>query len=377
MRIGMLTGVFVLLAGTASWAADDLPRAQHVGKLEVVATFDGPMPTGVTVSRGGRIFVNFPRWGDAVEYTVAEVKDRKTVAYPNAEINRFTTGDPAAERFVSVQSVVIDPNDRLWVLDTGRIEWGPPVAGGPKLIGIDLQTNAAFKKIPLPPEVALPTTYLNDVRFELRRGPGGLAFITDSSNNGPSGLIVVDLASGRSWRKLSGHASVQPEKNFLPIVEGRPLVSRPANGSPAYMTVGADGIALSPDGRTLWYCPLSGRGLFSVKVDALADEKLPDEEVAKAVTAYGARGFASDGLEMDGQGRLYLTNYEDGAIVRRGGDGAYETIVFDDRVLWPDTLCAAGGHLYFTANQLHRQKGFHAGQDLRTRPYVLFRVPLD
>jgi hypothetical protein len=32
------------------------------GALELVAVFDGAMPTGVTVSHQGRIFVNFPRW---------------------------------------------------------------------------------------------------------------------------------------------------------------------------------------------------------------------------------------------------------------------------------------------------------------------------
>ncbi len=65
-----------------------LALARTEGKLEAVAAFDGAMPTGVTVSRTGRMFVNFPRWGDPVEFTVAEVKDGKPVPFPNAEINR-------------------------------------------------------------------------------------------------------------------------------------------------------------------------------------------------------------------------------------------------------------------------------------------------
>lgn len=40
------------------------PTVQPIGTLETVAQFDGPMPTGVTVSHQGRIFVNFPKWGD-------------------------------------------------------------------------------------------------------------------------------------------------------------------------------------------------------------------------------------------------------------------------------------------------------------------------
>src|SRR4051812_27537710 len=51
-------------------------------KLKLVCAFWGPMPTGCTVSSSGRTFVNFPRWGDPVEYTVAEVKNGKVSAYP-------------------------------------------------------------------------------------------------------------------------------------------------------------------------------------------------------------------------------------------------------------------------------------------------------
>ena len=37
---------------------------------------------------------------------------------------------------------------------------------------------------------------------------------------------------------------------------------------------------------------------------------------------------------------------------------------------------AADGHLYVTANQLHRQARYQGGQDLRRKPCTLFRVRL-
>jgi sugar lactone lactonase YvrE len=335
------------------------------------------MPTGVTVSRKGRVFVNFPRWGDKVDFTVAEMKDGKPVAYPGAEFNHLDKDRPA-ECLVSVQSVVVDPDDRLWLLDTGSVELGPTLPGGAKLVGVDLKTNKVFKTISFPEEVALKTTYLNDVRFDLGRGKGGVAYITDSSSNGPNGLIVVDLATGKGGRRLHDHPSTKADKNFLPIVEGRPLMNRPPGGKPTHMTFGSDGIALSHDGKHLYYCPLSTRRLYRVRTDALVDEKASDEEMAKAVEDLGDRGFASDGLESDDKGRLYLTDYEHNGILRRGADGSYETLVHDPRVLWPDTLSlAADGYLYFTANQLHRQAQFHGGKDLRRKPYALFRVKVD
>ncbi|MEW6249521.1 MAG: L-dopachrome tautomerase-related protein [Planctomycetota bacterium] len=367
----------LVISGAGRPALADLPRAECAGDLEAVTTFHGPMPTGVTVSRSGRIFVNFPRWGDQVDFTVAELKRGQPQPYPDARTNQLDEAR-GANCFVSVQSVVIDPNDRLWVLDTGRPEHHKPRPGGPKLVGIDLNTNTIFKKILFPSDVARPTTYLNDVRFDLRRGAEGMAFITDSSTEGPNALIVVDLASGRSRRRLEDHPSTKADPEFQPIVEGRPLMIRIPGQPPRPFPVGADGIAITPDGKRLYYCPLSSRALYSVDVDALVDEQTADEDVARTITAHPPRGFASDGLESDGQGRIYLTDYEDNGVLRLTSDGQYETIVYYSRALWPDSLCVApDGCLYLIANQLHRQAQFQNGLDRRVKPYVLFRTRLN
>ena len=128
------------------------------------------MPTGVTVAPNGRIFVNFPQWGDNAPFTVAELVDGKAVPYPDAATNRPDPADPAGH-FISVQSVVADGTNRLWVLDTAAPNFSQPQAGGAKLVAIDLATDRVVKTIVLPPSVVLPTTYLNDVRFDLRQAP--------------------------------------------------------------------------------------------------------------------------------------------------------------------------------------------------------------
>ena len=364
-------------------AKEELPADEPMGALEPVAYFDGAMPTGVTISqKQGRIFVNFPRWGDDVPFTVAEIRDGKAIAYPDEAINQTDQNDQAAA-LVSVQSVVIDPADRLWILDTGSPMFQPIMYGGPKLVCVDLSTDKVIRKILFPQDVALPTTYLNDVRFDLRRGSEGMAFITDSSQNGPNGIIVVDLASGKSYRRLHDHPSTKAEQiqTFLPIVEGRPLLEHQPDGSVKQGAgMGADGIAISSDGARLYYCPLGSRKLYSVDTDALADQSLGDrEKVGVTVNDEGDRGGAADGLESDAAGYIYSTNYEHNAILRRrSGGGQWETIAHDPRLLWPDTLSlAADGYLYVTANQLHRQARFHKGHDLRRKPYTLFRIRID
>jgi sugar lactone lactonase YvrE len=364
----------LLAAPAGAAAAEEVDRDRPAGHPELVTTVTGPMPTGVTVSAGGRIFLNFPRWGDKVDFTVAELKDGKPVAFPDPTINQLDEKHPE-KCLVSVQSVVVDPIDRLWILDTGSLKFGPTLPGGPKLVGVDLKTNAVVSTIPIPLSSAPRTSYLNDVRFDLRRGNGGLAFITDSTGSGPNGIVVVELGSGRSWRCLNDHPSTKAEKDFLPIVEGRPMLFRPGTEAPKFITIGSDGIAISPDGKTLYYSPLAARRLYSVSVDALADPQKAAEAGA-TVKDLGPKS-ASDGLESDAAGWVYAGDYEHNGILRMK-DGVFETVVHDTRLLWPDTLCLAGdGYLYFTANQLHRQGLFHAGKDERRPPYGLFRVKVD
>jgi sugar lactone lactonase YvrE len=369
---------------TGFWAGADQRELRAIdepaGRLELVHAFDdGPMPTGVSVSHEGRIFVNFPKWGDDVRATVVEIVDDAPVPYPSAGWNSPASDDDESA-FVSVQSIVVDPADRLWVLDTGSPLFQPTKRGGPKLVGVDLSTDEVFSVIVFEPDVALPTTYLNDVRFDLRRGEGGVAYITDSSDKGENGIIVVDLATGEAWRRLRDHPTTKAESpsEFVPIAEGRVFAERSADEPPKPVTMGADGIAISADGSRLWYCPLASRRWYSVATDALLDRSIDDDAVAATVRDEGDKGGGADGLETDDTGRFYATSYEHNAIVRRGVDGVMETLVHDERLLWPDTMSlATDGYLYFTANQLHRQHKYQGGVDLRVYPYSLFRVPVD
>ncbi|HWK74295.1 MAG TPA: L-dopachrome tautomerase-related protein [Povalibacter sp.] len=352
--------------------AQELAREKTIGNLEVVATFDGPMPTGVAVSNDGRVFVNFPRWGDEKShpdfFTVGEVKNGRTVPYPSAEMNK---GDPnrAAQTLLAAQSVVVDPTGkRLWIVDTGN-GFGDLREGGPKLVAVDLDSNEVVKTIPIALSVAVPGTYLNDVRFDLERGPQGTAFITDS---GTTGIIIVDIASGKSWRRLQNHATTRPEPAYMPVYEGQVLYRDGQR-----FQIGSDGIALSPDAKWLYYSVLSGRHLFRVSVDALADPRRSDAEIAKTIEDLGEKGGSADGLEADAEGRIYITDFENNSIHRRKVDGTLETLVSDPRLLWPDTLAlAANGFMYVTANQIGRQARFQ-GKDLRQKPYVVFRFKVD
>ncbi|RKR07516.1 sugar lactone lactonase YvrE [Kushneria sinocarnis] len=388
LSLGLLTGALALGQGVpaaladSSSASDALPGEQRIGQLEAAFRFTEQMPTGVTVTRDNRRFVSYPRWGDGNAYTVAELKDGRAVPYPDRDFNRPNAKAPA-ESLISVQSVVAPGDGHLWLLDTGTLpDAGYQASGqldhGPKLVAIDLDTNRVDRTIVLPDDAALDSTYLNDVRFDFSHGEAGVAYITDSSFTGPGAIIVVDLASGEAWRRLDGHPSTQAEPDFVPVVEGQYMTVTGDNGEQQINRVPADGIALSPDGSTLYYSALSGRHLYSVPTRLLRDRDASAREVEEAVVDHGQKG-ASDGLAMDNQGRLYATDYEHNAIHRLDTrTGQWQTIAHDPRLLWPDTLSIGpDGGVFVTANQLERQAQYHDGEDQRQRPFVLYRIKAD
>jgi sugar lactone lactonase YvrE len=360
----------------AAQSTTHLASDRTIGEIQPVFEFYDAMPTGVTVTANGRIFVNFPRCGDDVPFTVGEIKDGKVVPYPDAVTNKFDLAYPGTT-LGCVQSAVVDPSNRLWILDTAAPEFSAPVPGGAKLVAVDLSTNKVVKIIVLSASSVLPTTYTVDVRFGLRKGKAGVAYITDSSVAGHGGIIVVDLDSGDSWRELSGDPSTAADPAFIPVVEGERLAVREKGKLPAPFSVASDGITLSSDGATLYYCALMSRHLFSVPTALLLDRTASKETVAKAVIDLGEKG-ASDGLEVDDKGRLYAGDYERNSIRQRQTNGEWKTIAHDPRILWPDSLSVAvDGFLYFTANQFQRQAQSNEGKDLRQRPYALFRVRID
>jgi sugar lactone lactonase YvrE len=341
------------------------------------------MPTGVSAGPGGRIFLSFPRWFDRVRFTVGELvrvdEDLKghVVPYPNAAINALNLFDPV-HHFISVQSVIVTDENTLWVLDSGRPSFLPAIPGAAKLVEVDLRHGAARRTYQVPNPIAKPLSYLNDVRFDFTLGEAGVAYITDSATLTSSAIIVIDLHTGVQRRRLDKRPSVQPEKGCTPVIEGKALRIR----LPFFLTFpyqnGADGIALSPDGSTLYYCPLSSRTLYSVDARTLADPSKSDDEIEQTVRNLGEKGF-SDGLETDPSGRVYASDLENNRILIRddvSDDGEWRTLVEHADMLWTDTLSVRDGYIYHTANQLQRMGIFNSLRDRRQQPYHLFRTRL-
>jgi sugar lactone lactonase YvrE len=265
---------------------------------------------------------------------------------------------PPQNKFVCVQSVYIDANNFLWVLDAASPSMRGVVPGGAKLLKFDVATRQVVQRIDFNDQtVVYPTSYLNDVRIDTQ---ANVAYITDSN---AGALIVVNLASGRARRLLGNHPSTKSE-NLILTVEGR--VWRNQTGE--LPDVDADGLALSPNRDYLYYHATTARTLYRIATQYLRDEALPQAQLAQRVERVTATN-PTDGMEIDPAGNLYLTDVENNAVTRIRPGGEFQIVAQDAQLKWPDSYAVGpDGAIYVTTSQLHIPRRE------RTEPYRIFKL---
>lgn len=316
--------------------------------------------TGVAVTQQSRVFANFPRMEtDTIPYSVAEVSGPQATPFPDAEWNTWNRTLPPQSRFVCVQSVYVDANNFLWVLDAASPQMRGVVPGGAKLLKFDPTTRQLVQRIDFSEPVIFPTSYLNDVRVDTQNN---FAYITDS---GAGALIVVNLATKNSRRLLGNHPSTKSE-NLILTVEGRVWRNR----SGELPSIDSDGLALSPNRDYLYYHALTGRALYRIATQYLRDEALAPAQLPQRVEYLGNTN-PSDGMIFDPAGNLYLTDVENNAVTRITPGGQLQLVAQDAQLKWPDSFSTGPDNaLYVTTSQLHIPRA------QRTEPFRIFKMTL-
>ena len=363
LALALLSGV-----STPSIHAQETAPAGAKGKpITEVAHFDQYQVTGIAVSKTGRLFANFPRWSNDYKYAVTEVApDSSLKPFPDETWNSWQDKDPnVGNKFVCVQSVTVDDTGALWVLDTGNPGMTGTLAGAPKLVKIDLDTDKVVQTIPFGADICPAKSYLNDMRVDTGRQ---VAYLTES---GVGCIVVLDLKSGKARRTLVEDESTVYDKKVDLTINGKE-VETAEKQKPKF---NADGIALSPDNEYLYYQPVLSGELYRVATEKLRDESLSKGDLSKAVEKVGV-SFPCDGFWMDKEGYLYVSDLRDGAIQRRKvPGGAVEMVCADPRIQWPDSLAqGADGAIYFSCSHIHHAPQYNGGKSARTEPYTIFKV---
>ena len=287
--------------------------------------------------------------------------DGKLQPFPDKEWNRWNKKpETAANHFVCVQSVVVDDNDSLWVVDAGAPMLTAVVPGGAKLVVVDLKTNQVSRVIPLGPDVAKLEAH---ERYSYRHTAG--SSLSDRQRRGR--YCDRRPAHGKSHRSLDGDPSVLPEQGVSIVIDGKPVLE---NGKPPQFN--SDSLALSPDGDYLYYKPITAKTLYRIKTEVLRGGQLP-QKMSSAVERVGET-FPTDGLWMDRRGNLYLSDLDHNAVVVRTPDGHMKKIVRDSRLQWPDTFSEGpDGTIYISASHINESPTYNEGKSANTTPYGVYK----
>jgi sugar lactone lactonase YvrE len=310
----------------------------------------GAMPAGFKTDKDGNFYLSVPRWAPGIPATVNKivVVEGKAMlsAYPSWEMN--TIGDP--NMLQCVLGWEIDEHNHAWLLDQGHIEGKRCVDGAQKLVCWDMNENRLVESIKIPDEIAsYDASFLNDLAVD---NANGYVYIADSgiySDPLQAGLIVYNMRTKELRRILHQHESTQDVPGYWFQIAGRQVwKDRP-------MRTGADGIALSADRKTLYWCPLTARHLYAIDTAIIQDPSTPDKVIEAAVVDLGEKETNTDGMGADNNGLIYCTMTEcQGIGIYNPTTKQFSPFITDERMIWVDGMTFDNkGHLIFNSNRLH------------------------
>jgi len=332
----------------------------------------GAMPAGFKLDAQGNEYLCVPRWAPGIPGTLNRIvkKDGKALLTPFPSWDMNQEGD--AKALQSVLGFEIDEKGIMWILDQGHVNGAPSKDGAQKLVAWDLATDTLVSSTPIPDAIASSRdSFLNDLVIDNKNG---FVYIADSgifSDPLHGGLIIYNMKDHSLRRVLDRHASVQDVPAFWFSIRGKKIWKDGA------MRTGIDGIALSADRKTLYWCPLTGRDLYAINTAFLRDYTTPLELIDRNVIDLGSKGTNTDGMAGDSKGRIWFTMLEGMGVGYYDPAGmTMNRYVWDDKMVWVDGITFDNkGSMYFNNDRLHELFG---GELDWNKPdnFVIWKAPV-
>ena len=325
-------------------------------EMELVANLPTP-PGNIALADNGDIYFTFhPEANPTIN--VAKLVDGEVQAFPSIE---WQPGGSEPHAFNEVLSVRIDQQQQLWVLDNGKHGLKKV-----RLLAFDLSTGKMTKRIKFSRAEFALGSHAND--FQISQD-GNFIIITDASIMAKTpALVIYDIKNDHARRVLELDESVLAGK-FEPVVQGRKMTIL------GLFTInpGVDGLVLDSNNDYLYYASISADQLYRIPYVDLIDSSLSDSELSSAAETVGEKTM-TDGMAMDAQGNVYLSDLEHSAIVRKLPTGELQTLLKSASIRWPDGFSfGPQGYLYFTCSSLHQVIGIDEDEIKQKAPYQIYR----
>lgn len=354
---GLVSAVYVRHGGGQPYRDLNTTAVLPSSALQVAAQY--PEPIGnIAVSADGRLFFTVHPESRPETNKLLEWRDGKAVPYPDAAFQ---------SRLDTPLGMTIDSRQRLWVIDHGMHG-----AKGARLLSFDLATGKLLRTHVFADDIAPIGSFLQDLRVS---PDGRIAVIADVGfwRKKPA-LVVHDIENGRDRRLLESHPSVHPQ-DWIVRTPAKTMVFF---GGLAALKPGVDGVAIDDAGGWVYYAAMTHDGLYRVPLAALRNRALASDAIERRVERVSDKPL-SDGLSIDHDGNVLITDVEHGSVMRwRADRRKLETLVQDARIRWSDGLShGPDGWLYIADSaipeQMLRSKAHIASQ----APYTIWRIRSD
>ena len=309
---------------------------------------------GVHIDDKGIFYISVPRWMDKnIPSTLNKIvyaNDKELLQpYPTSWMNSLDN----PEGLRNVLGFCIDAKHRMWILDKGDVaSITQTPKNGQKIVVYDMDNEKVIHTFLINDNLAnRDKSFLNDITVDVIHD---VAYISDSGiKSAPfneTGIIVYDLKTNKARRVLNR------DKSTI----NNPRVNLIANGEKVFkdkpFQVGINGIAVSYDGKKLFWSLTTGREFYMIETKLLRDFSTPESQIAKAVKDLGSFGGSSDGITIDKNNNVYITDLTNNRIVMYSEKTeTFETLVQDKKLIWPDTVSISKDRwLYFSVNRLHK-----------------------
>jgi len=312
-----------------------------------------PQPIGnVAVNADGRVFFTV--------HPEARAQGNKLLEYVDGASVPFPDGASQATLFDTVLGIAIDQHNRLWTIDHGN--HGMRTA---RLLAFDLDSGELIHDQRFAADIAPAGSFLQDLQIS---ADGQTVVIADASfwRKKPA-LIVYDVASASAHRILESHLSVSAE-NYVIENQGRKMTFGAGIVS---LRGGVDGIALGKE--WLYYGALSGSKLYRIKVNDITDPSTPNSQIEARVEHFATKPL-SDGLSLDIEGNVYITDIEHNSIYVVDEDREPRTLMRSAKIRWPDALSFGPDGWLYIADSALSDVVLRPHEHIRSAgPYKIFR----
>ncbi|KAL7737046.1 hypothetical protein ACLKA6_005267 [Drosophila palustris] len=271
---------------------------------------DGVVPIDVDVyyTHGDKtpsIFVTIPRFAKGVPYSLAyvtnEVRANGTElrAYPNYDWHHSHGAD--CNGLTSVYRTQIDECGRMWILDSGEIDFVQHCA--PQLYAIDLASGSMVHHYRMPKGLYKPGVsrfVTPTIELDAHNCDVGHVYMADSIGDG---IVVYDVAAQKSWRIENKYTYPHPDFGTFTIA-----------GESFQLWDGTVALTLTPHGlagrmeRMLYFHSLSSDWQMAIPLQVVNNGSLwKPNDVSAALDQFvvlGKRGSQCVGAAMSETGML-------------------------------------------------------------------------